>query len=147
MVASLHLSRGSNLLWVQQQGGWTSPAVLLRTYTHFLPTEIGGYADVLASPDGTIRHRDPCLHRGSRSSRAFGTVLTPVGLLARRRLPVVTLAWRRAAPPRLSIARDARGECAALADLAVRDYLILESVDAWILEQSKLVKSKSGTGS
>src|SRR5262249_51041378 len=34
--ASLHLSRGTNLLWVQQQGGWTSPAVLLSTYAHFL---------------------------------------------------------------------------------------------------------------
>ena len=49
--ASLHLSRGTNLLWVQQQGGWLSPAVLLSTYTHFLPTEIGGYADALAAPD------------------------------------------------------------------------------------------------
>ena len=27
--ASLHLSRGTNLLWAQQQGGWTSPSVLL----------------------------------------------------------------------------------------------------------------------
>jgi integrase len=51
--ASLHLSRGTNLLWVQQQGGWTSPSVLLTTYTHFLPTELGGYADALAALYGT----------------------------------------------------------------------------------------------
>ena len=55
--ASLHLSRGTNLLWVQQQGGWTSPTVLLDVYSHFIPAELHGFADVLASPDGTIRHQ------------------------------------------------------------------------------------------
>lgn len=54
----IHLSRETNLLWVQQQGGWTSPAVLLSTYAHFVPTEIGGYADVLAAPDGTKKKMD-----------------------------------------------------------------------------------------
>ena len=54
--ASLHLSRGTNLLWVQRQGGWTSPTVLLNTYAHFLPSEVHGYADAL-TPDGTRRHQ------------------------------------------------------------------------------------------
>ena len=53
--ASIHLSRGTNLLWVQRQGGWTSPAVLLATYAHFIPTEVTGYADALAAPDGPTR--------------------------------------------------------------------------------------------
>ena len=30
--ASIHLSRGTNLLWVQRQGGWQSPTVLLSTW-------------------------------------------------------------------------------------------------------------------
>jgi hypothetical protein len=30
--ASIHLSRGTDLLWVQRQGGWQSPTVLLSTY-------------------------------------------------------------------------------------------------------------------
>ena len=30
--ASLHLARGSNLLWVQNMGGWQSPQVMLDTY-------------------------------------------------------------------------------------------------------------------
>jgi predicted hydrolase (HD superfamily) len=38
--ASIHLSRGTDLLWVQRQGGWQSPTVLLSTYAHFLPTEL-----------------------------------------------------------------------------------------------------------
>lgn len=65
--ASLHLSRGTNLLWVQQQGGWTSPAVLLSTYAHFLPAEVHGFADTLStSPDGTRRHQPIVLSEGSR---------------------------------------------------------------------------------
>ncbi len=55
--ASLHLARGSNLLWVQNMGGWQSPQVMLDTYTHFLPTELSGFADSLAAPNGTIRHQ------------------------------------------------------------------------------------------
>ena len=31
--------------------------MLLNTYAHSLPTELGGYADALASPDGTVRHQ------------------------------------------------------------------------------------------
>ena len=53
--ASLHLSRGTNLLWVQRQGGWKSPQVLLETYTHFLPSELHGFADALTDSDGPIR--------------------------------------------------------------------------------------------
>ena len=55
--ASLHLSRGTNLFWVQYTGGWRSPQVLLDTYAHFLPTELQGFADALTAPDGTMRHR------------------------------------------------------------------------------------------
>ena len=51
--ASLHLSRGTNLLRVQQQGGWTSPQVLLDTYTHFMPSEVRGFADALTALYGT----------------------------------------------------------------------------------------------
>ena len=40
---------------MQRQGCWTSPAVLLATYAHIIPTEITGYADALAAPDGPIR--------------------------------------------------------------------------------------------
>src|SRR5262245_53720182 len=40
--ASLHLARGTNLKWVQAQGGWTSAKMLLDTYGHFIPTETTG---------------------------------------------------------------------------------------------------------
>jgi integrase len=53
--ASIHLTRGTNLLWVQRQGGWQSPAVLLSTYAHFLPSELAGFADVLTAQNGPIR--------------------------------------------------------------------------------------------
>ena len=55
--ASIHLSRGTNLLWVQRQGGWQSPTVLLSTYAHFLPSELSGFADVLTARNGTKRHQ------------------------------------------------------------------------------------------
>ena len=55
--ASLHMARGTNLKWLQHQGGWSSAKVLLDTYGHFMPTETTGYADILAeAPDGTGRH-------------------------------------------------------------------------------------------
>jgi integrase len=47
--ASLHLARGSNLLWVPRQGGWKSPKVLLDTYAHFMPSELSGFADALSA--------------------------------------------------------------------------------------------------
>ena len=53
--ASIHLSRGTNLLWVQRQGGWQSSTVLLSTYAHFLPTELTGFADVMTAQKGPIR--------------------------------------------------------------------------------------------
>ena len=53
--ASIHLSRGTNLLWRLRQGGWQSPTVLLSTYAHFLPTELTGFADVLTAHNGPRR--------------------------------------------------------------------------------------------
>jgi integrase len=53
--ASIHLSRGTSLLWVQQQGGWQSPTVLLSTYAHFLRSELTGFADVMTAQDGPRR--------------------------------------------------------------------------------------------
>ena len=46
--ASLHMARGTNLKWIQAQGGWASAKLLLDTYGHFLPTETTGYADALS---------------------------------------------------------------------------------------------------
>jgi integrase len=46
--ASLHLARGTNVKWVQQQGGWASAKVLLDTYAHCIPGESTGYADAIA---------------------------------------------------------------------------------------------------
>ena len=57
--ASLHLARGTNLVWVQRQGGWKSPKVLLDTYTHFVPSEMIGFADALTTPNGPIRPQSP----------------------------------------------------------------------------------------
>ncbi len=70
--ASLHLSRGTNLLWVRQMGGWRSTQVLLDTYTHFVPTELlgMGFADALAHSDGPIRPRD---EHGTKSVRGDST--------------------------------------------------------------------------
>ena len=39
---TLHLSRGTNPLWVQRMGGWRSAVVVLDTYTLFLPSELSG---------------------------------------------------------------------------------------------------------
>ena len=54
--ASLHLSTGTNQLWVQRQGGWKSLSVLLDTYAHFMPSELSGrgFADALTAPDGPM---------------------------------------------------------------------------------------------
>ena len=51
--ASLHLSRGTPIKWVQTQGGWTTEKVLLDTYSHFMPSEMYGFADALAAGNGT----------------------------------------------------------------------------------------------
>ena len=61
---------------MQRQGGWTSPAVLLNTYTHFLPSELSGFADVLsAGPDGT--RRDQRKERPKKVARAGAKPLAP----------------------------------------------------------------------
>jgi hypothetical protein len=84
--ASIHLSRGTNLLWVQRQGGWTSPAVLLSTYAHFLPSELSGFADTLTAPDGTqaalgrpAGRRAPS-RTGSHSTKSSTSMVGPPGL-------------------------------------------------------------------
>jgi integrase len=64
--ASIHISRGTNLLWVQRQGGWQSPTVLLSTYAHFLPTELTGFADVMTAQNGPRRPQS-----GERASVAL----------------------------------------------------------------------------
>ena len=45
--ASLHLSRGTPIKWVQAQGGWTTAKVLLDTYADYMPEETRGFADRL----------------------------------------------------------------------------------------------------
>ena len=54
---SLHMARGTNLKWIQAQGGWASAKMLLDVYSHFMPTECAGYADALTAPDSLRRHR------------------------------------------------------------------------------------------
>jgi len=45
--ASLHLSRGTPIKWVQAQGGWTTAKVLLDIYADYMPEETRGFADRL----------------------------------------------------------------------------------------------------
>ncbi len=49
-------------------GEATAPQVMLDTYTHFLPTELSGFADSLAAPNGTIRHQPTAVSRASTSA-------------------------------------------------------------------------------
>ncbi len=72
--ASLHMARGTNLKWIQAQGGWTSAKLLLDTYGHFLPTETTGYADALSGGPGRpytapVARRPRAPQRPSRKSR------------------------------------------------------------------------------
>ncbi len=71
--ASLHLARGSNLKWIQQNGGWSSAKMLLDVYGHYMPTETGGYADALTAPGGPYtapaRERSPQPARRAPPSR------------------------------------------------------------------------------
>ena len=48
--ASLHIARGTNLLWIQEAGGWASAKMLLDVYGHFMPTESAGFADAITAP-------------------------------------------------------------------------------------------------
>ena len=71
--ATLHMARGTNLKWLQAQGGWSSAKMLLDVYGHYLPTESFGFADALATaPDGTIRHQASD-ESGEEQSEATGT--------------------------------------------------------------------------
>ncbi len=49
--ASLHIARGTNLLWIQEAGGWASAKMLLDVYGHFMPTESAGFADAITAPN------------------------------------------------------------------------------------------------
>ena len=51
--ASLHIARGTNLLWIQEAGGWASAKMLLDVYGHFMPTESASFADAITAPNGT----------------------------------------------------------------------------------------------
>lgn len=71
--ATLHMARGTNLKWLQAQGGWSSAKMLLDVYGHYLPTESQGFADALATaPDGTMRHQTEEAP-GSARIKATGT--------------------------------------------------------------------------
>ncbi len=50
-------------------GEATAPQVMLDTYTHFLPTELSGFADSLAAPNGTIRHQPLSTDRPNSDGR------------------------------------------------------------------------------
>ena len=53
------------------QGGWKTPVVLLTTYTHFIPSELHGFADALSTgQDGNRRDRDPTAAKATRPRRA-----------------------------------------------------------------------------
>ena len=77
--ASIHLARGTNLKWIQAQGGWASAKVLLDCYGHYLRKETTGYADALSvgskrlypAPSSRRRAADrerlPSIRRGTRS--------------------------------------------------------------------------------
>jgi hypothetical protein len=60
--------RGTNLKWIQAQGGWASAKLLLDTYGHFLPTETTGYADALSGDP-----RRPYTALAFSSGRRLGT--------------------------------------------------------------------------
>ena len=64
---SRHLAAGTPIKWIQDRGGWTTAKILLDVYGHFLPTEIRGFADVVAGfqPAGNA----PQAHPASLSPR------------------------------------------------------------------------------
>ena len=71
--ASLHLARGTNLLWIQAMGGWESKKMLLDVYGHYMPKETSGFA--VALDDGAKRSRET-VKRTRRTRRpAAGSVL------------------------------------------------------------------------
>ena len=72
-LSALHLARGTNPLWLQRQGGWKRPQTLFDHYAHFIPSELEGNPDLLAAPDGTIRHQ----RVGAQRRSDHGKKLTP----------------------------------------------------------------------
>ena len=66
--ASTLLSRNAPLLYVQQQGGWRSAAVLLRVYAHWMPQ--GGAPDfAIPQPAATPAQPSPPPARPVEGSR------------------------------------------------------------------------------
>jgi len=67
--ASLHLAAGTNIKWIQRQGGWATAQMVLDRYGHFIPDTTERYADRIAgtipqigaaagaSPNVTRRHQ------------------------------------------------------------------------------------------
>ena len=46
---SRHLAAGTPIKWIQERGGWTTAKVLLDVYGHFMPTDVRGFADAIAT--------------------------------------------------------------------------------------------------
>jgi hypothetical protein len=46
------MARRTPLMWIKEQGGWSSAKLLLDTYGHYMPTESAGFSDVLTASDG-----------------------------------------------------------------------------------------------
>lgn len=59
--ASLHLAAGTNIKWIQRQGGWATAQMVLDRYGHFIPDTTERHADRIAGsgvqPSVTIRHQ------------------------------------------------------------------------------------------
>jgi integrase len=108
--ASLHMARGTNLKWIQAQGGWASAKVLLDWYGHHLPTEMTGYADALSNGPG----RPQTAPRRKRSQisgrhRAKTPAATPPSLAPREGIEPPTRCLEGSCSIRLSYRGAGRG--------------------------------------